>query len=82
MTKEERAVYMRRYRAEHREQINANRRYWYKQNRKLHPKKEKVKLTPTEYQRMWYEKNRNRWNAYQNQYQKARRKALAERSGA
>lgn len=32
MTKDERREYMRNYRAENRDQINANKRYWLKRN--------------------------------------------------
>lgn len=41
MTKEERAEYMKKYRDENREQINANKRYWYKQNRERLVKKQR-----------------------------------------
>lgn len=34
MTPEERSEYMKRYRAEHREELNANRRYYYKKHKK------------------------------------------------
>jgi hypothetical protein len=48
MTKEEKAAYMKKYREEHLEEINANRRYWYRQN------KERVK----QYNKTYYEAHR------------------------
>lgn len=55
MTKEERAAYMKKYRVEHREEINANRRYYYSRN------KERFKS----YYQKGKAKYRERWNAYQ-----------------
>ena len=49
MTKEELAEYQKKYREEHREQINANKRYWYKRNR------DKVR----EYQREYHKKRKD-----------------------
>jgi hypothetical protein len=93
MTKEERREYMRNYRAENREQINANKRYWLKRNPekvKAQAKKdnakayEKCKNDPErmakrrEATKRWQENNRDKWNAYcRERYHK---KKLAERS--
>ena len=90
MTKDERREYMRNYRAENRDQINANKNYWRKRNPekvKAHAKKayEKHKDDP-EYKAMknqnfkrWRNNHRAEYNAYQRAYYQ--RKKLAERSG-
>ena len=90
-TKEERAAYMKRYRAENLDRLRANRRYYYKQ----HKEKEKA------YQKSYYDEhkgdsafmemkrvntkryiqnNRDKWNEIQRKHR--RRKADAERIGA
>lgn len=81
MNKEEKAAYMKKYREEHLEEIKANRRYWYRQN------KERVKQYNKTYyethgatcQAKWLEKNRDKWNAYMREYRK--RKKLERSAG-
>ncbi len=95
MTKEERKVYMKKYRQEHREQINANRRYWAAQNieryreynrRNAHAYYEKHKDDPEfkaklkEASKKWVEKNRERNRAYQRE--RYRQKAIEQREVA
>lgn len=95
MTKEELAEYQKKYREEHRAQINANKRYWRKHNpekAKVQAKKDnakayekckndpKYKAKRNEYAKRWRENNRDKWNAYcRERYHK---KKLAERSEA
>lgn len=79
MTKEERAEYHKKYREEHREQINANQRYWRKHNPekvKKQAKKDNAKAyekrkNDPEFKAMqnqrwkkWYDNNRDKFNAY------------------
>lgn len=81
-TKEQRAAYMKKYRAEHREQIRATRRYYYHHVQKLQPCTEltlQQKARQKEYHRAWRENNRERWNSYQREYRKRR---IAEGSGS
>ena len=93
MTKEELAEYHKKYREEHREQINANKRYWYKRNpekAKAQAKRDNAKAYAKhkndpermakrrESTKRWREKNRDKWNAYCREYYN--RKKLAERS--
>lgn len=98
MTKEERAEYMRKYRAEHREEIKACRREHYIKSilngtLKDYPKdpekvreynkayyqrhkqeiREKYKEARKEATKRWIENNRDKWNAYQREYQRNRR---------
>ena len=91
MTKDERREYMRNYRAENREQINANKRYWLKRNPEKvkaqakkayekHKNEPEYKARQAKVQKRWRENNREKWNAYYREYYK--RKKLAERSGA
>lgn len=64
-TKEERAEYMKKYREEHRDQLNANKRYWYKQNRERLVKKQREAYTGEKrekhlvYIRAYYEKHKD-----------------------
>lgn len=82
MTKEERAAYMRKWHAEHREQINANRRYnyahnpeikekekaWHKAWREKHKNDPEYKAKMRENTKRWRENNREYWNAYVRDY--------------
>ena len=78
-TKEERAAYMKKYREEHREELNANRRY----NRQRHPERAKAvskayyerhkndpeyKKRAKENTKRWIANNRDYWNAYCKDY--------------
>ena len=95
MTQDERREYMRNYRAENRDQINANKRYWYMRNpekAKAQAKKDNAKAYAkhkndpeykakrNEYAKRWRENSRDKYNAYYRKYY--RQKKLAERSGA
>ena len=62
MTKEERAEYMKKYRKEHREELNANRRYYYKRN------KEKIKEQNKPSNRVYRESHREELKAYSKAY--------------
>ena len=90
MTKDERREYMRNYRAENRDRINANKRYWLKRNPekvKAQAKKDYQKhKDDAEYKakqykawKRWHESHKEQFNAYQREYYQ--RKKLAERSG-
>jgi hypothetical protein len=95
MTKEELAEYQKKYREEHREQINANKRYWYKRNPEKakeqakkdnakayakHKNDPEYKAKRNEYAKRWRDNNRDKYNAYYRKYY--RQKKLAERSEA
>ena len=95
MTKEERKEYMKKYRQEHREQINANRRYWAAQNLERyreynrrnskayyerHKDDPEFKAKCKESSKRWVENNRDRWNAYQTERYK--RKAIEQQEVA
>lgn len=94
-TKEYRAEYMKNYRAENRDQINANKRYWLKHNpekvkaqakkdnKKFYEKHKndpKYKARNAESTKRWRENNRDKWNAYCRE--RYHRKKLAERREA
>lgn len=83
--KEKHREYMRNYRREHRDEINANarlryrrdperyRNYWRKTYEQAKDTPE-YKLKNRTYQKAWREKNREKYNTYQREYY--RRKAL------
>jgi hypothetical protein len=75
-TKEYRAEYMKKYRAEHRKEINETKRYWYHHCQKTSPIK-KPQKNRNEYFKGWVERNREKYNAYQREYQRKLRRKLA-----
>jgi hypothetical protein len=87
-TKEERAEYMKRYRQENRERINASKRYWLRLNRERerarsrkdsknyydrHKDEADFKQKKCAAVKNWVANNRERWNAYQREYKKRKR---------
>lgn len=84
MTKEERAEYMKKWRADHREQVNEYRREYYKfeKGRKapssvyheLHKHEPEYKRKNCVRVARWQKKHREQWNAYMREYRK--RKAI------
>lgn len=87
-TKEQRAEYMKRYRQENRERINANQRYWYRIH--LEQERERSRADSKTYYdkhkdedtfkqrryaavKKWIANNREKYNDYQREYQKRRR---------
>ena len=62
MTKEERAEYMKKYRKEHREQINANQRYYYK-----HRKEELIEKNRKRSKEYYYA-NKEKQSEYMKKY--------------
>ena len=71
-SKEKRADYMKKWREENREQISANRKYYYLQNREheLARQNEYRKEHPEVYNN-WVDKNRDRVRAYQREYNRS-----------
>ena len=61
-TKEERAEYMKKYRAKNRERLNENQRYWRRHN------KEEQAVASRERMKKWREENREQYNAYHREY--------------
>ena len=70
-SKEERADYMKKYRKENRDQINSNRRYYYRQNREyeIFRQNEYLKEHP-EVRKKWIDKNKDKVRAYQREYKR------------
>lgn len=87
-TKEYRAEYMKRYRQENRELINASKRYWRRLNREKerararvnfknyydrHKDEDTFKQKQYDAFKKWVANNREKYNAYQREYRKRRR---------
>lgn len=94
-TKEERAEYMKRYRQEHREELNASKRYWYRLNLErerersranakifyeTHKDNTEFKQKRCENVKNWIANNRERHNANQRKCY-ARKRGLSDERG-
>lgn len=94
-TKEERAEYMKKYRQEHREELNASRRYWYRLNLERerarsrangkifyerHKDDAEFKRKKNEVSKKWEANNRERRNALQRKYYAKKKGATDERN--
>ena len=62
--KQHRAEYMRKYQQAHKEELSKYSKEYWLQNKDKIVKKRKESKSQTQYQRKWYENNREKWNAY------------------